>query len=92
MKKIYRQCSGCGEIYPKKRKCGMEFIEIHGTRYPRVRYGSSSEGCGLTFSRCMGCGVMPGYCHHWLCPYEICPVCAQQILSCACDAKPVVVF
>lgn len=91
MRKNYKQCSGCGQIYPKKRKCDMEYIEIKGVRCQRVRYGSSTEGLGPAISRCPDCGVMPGYCHHWLCTYEMCPVCGQQLLNCACNARPVLV-
>lgn len=65
----------------------MQKIRLDGIGYHRIRYGSSDEGFGPAVGKCMGCEVKPGRYHHWNCPFELCPVCREQMIGCKCEKE-----
>lgn len=81
-------CPHCKRDMRKTRTCSNRTIEIGGTEYDLIPYGSESPDRrvpdGREYDRCGDCGVKRGGYHHPRCNMEECPRCHDQLISCYC--------
>ncbi len=58
---------------------------IRGKVLPRIRYGNERFWPPVSGKRvCDACGTLRGQFHELLCQWEQCPLCGEQVISCAC--------
>ena len=81
-------CSYCCEKLPSLESCTCKSIRYGSETVPRIRFGDEEYDWGTR--RCAGCGVLLGGYHHENCACEICPMCGEQVLLCACDTDFVI--
>ena len=81
-------CSYCREKLPSLESCTCKSIRYGPETVPRIRFGDEEYDWGTR--RCAGCGVLLGGYHHENCACEICPMCGEQVLLCACDTDFVI--
>lgn len=64
-------------------------IEVDGTCYDRIKYGSESERWRASRSgdgyQCPSCAGSFSELHAINCPLEQCPACQGQFISCDCE-------
>ena len=78
-------CIACCGYTDKVDGCNPYVFTSDGkTKYARVKVGDAGDMYEGTDSDCLTCGAKHGYCHHFRCNCETCPVCGAKQKACAC--------
>ena len=92
-------CPACKREMLKVDGCTYNYMESDDGRevFKRIKVGDPgdmvAEHCSVDPAtyRCGDCGAKWGHYHHPGCDLESCPVCGEQLISCACNLEKYVV-
>lgn len=62
--------------------------EYAETEYARIVFGREDIHGGTKFAKCPDCATPLDGIHHFLCDWEQCPRCGEQLLGCDCEVMP----